>query len=671
MHPRVLTFAPRPLTLRPVKRFGVHRPALVAVFGVLALAGSGLAFGGGSGSDLAVAYQVNAAHSGFQADGALAPPLAQRWVATFANPTSYPLIADGKVFVTVSTYPSYGSTLYALDQADGHVLWSQPIPGTFFFSAAAYDAGRVFVVNYDGTLRAFDSGSGAFLWSTQLPGQSSFTSPPTAANGYVYVGGAGSGGTLYSVSEAAQGVLTTQPVMNGDDSSPAVSSGGVFVSYACNQAYGFSLIKLSPLWHDTAGCEGGGGKTVVYANGRVYTRDLFGDLILDAATGNQLGTYSSATAPAADATTLFTLTSGTLTAQSVADGSTSWTFTGDGELDSAPIVVATGNTSEYVVEGSSSGNLYALDAATGNVVWSTNAGAPIAAPDEQNAVQLTGLAAGQGLLVVPAGNTVVAYAAADTTAPTITVPPTITVRTASSSGTAVSYNVTASDPDDAATVSCAPASGSTFPVGTTTVNCAAHDTHGNTSTASFSVVVVLDTTAPAITVPDPIAVKANSPSGAVVTYTVAASDPDDAATVTCAPESGSTFPVGPTTVSCTAKDTVGNTSTASFLVAVSSPTADCRLSDYAAKGALNLKNANLSGCYLAGANLSNVNAMSANMAGTVLTNANLAGAKLNFANLTGARLAAATLTGITWTQATCPDGTNASANGGTCVGHLG
>jgi outer membrane protein assembly factor BamB len=666
-----LTFPLRPLTLRLVKRFGVHRPALVAVFGVLALAGSGLALGGGSSSDLAVAYQVNPAHNGFQADGALAPPLAQRWVATFANPTSYPLIADGKVFVTVSTYPSYGSTLYALDQADGHVLWSQPIPGTFFFSAAAYDAGRVFVLNYDGTLRAFDSGSGAFLWSAQLPGQSSFTSPPTAANGYVYVGGAGSGGTLYTVSEAAQGVLTTQPVMNGDDSSPAVSSGGVFVSYACNQAYGFSLIKLSPLWHDTAGCEGGGGKTVVYANGRVYTRDFFGDLILDAATGTQLGTYSSSTAPAADATTLFTLTSGTLTAQSIADGSTSWTFTGDGQLDSAPIVVATGNTSEYVVEGSSSGNLYALDAATGNVVWSTNAGAPIAAPDEQNAVQLTGLAAGQGLLVVPAGNTVVAYAAADTTAPTITVPPTITVRTASSSGTAVSYNVTVSDPDDAATVSCAPASGSTFLVGTTTVNCAAHDTHGNTSTASFSVVVVLDTTAPTITVPGPIAVKGMSPSGAVVTYTVTASDPDDAAAVTCAPASGSTFPIGPTTVSCTAKDTVGNTSTASFLVAVSSPNADCRLSDYAAKGALNLKNANLSGCYLAGANLSNANATSANMAGTVLTNANLAGAKLNFANLTGARLAGATLTGISWTQATCPDGTNASANGGTCVGHLG
>jgi HYR domain len=38
-----------------------------------------------------------------------------------------------------------------------------------------------------------------------------------------------------------------------------------------------------------------------------------------------------------------------------------------------------------------------------------------------------------------------------------------------------------------ASLSCVPASGSTFPIGTTTVTCTASDTHGNTSTASFTV----------------------------------------------------------------------------------------------------------------------------------------------------------------------------------------
>ena len=142
--------------------------------------------------------------------------------------------------------------------------------------------------------------------------------------------------------------------------------------------------------------------------------------------------------------------------------------------------------------------------------------------------------------------------------------------------------------------------------------------------------------------------------------------------MTCSPASGADFPLGTTTVNCTASDTTGNTSKASFFVVVSAVGADCKLTDYPlVKGALNLKSANLSGCYLQGANLSNANVTSANLSGAFLVGANLSGAKLNFANLTGAKLTGATLTGVSWTQATCPDATNASSNGGTCAGHLG
>ena len=50
------------------------------------------------------------------------------------------------------------------------------------------------------------------------------------------------------------------------------------------------------------------------------------------------------------------------------------------------------------------------------------------------------------------------------------------------------------------TVSTDHASGSNFPLGTTTVNCSSNDAHGNTSTASFQVTVE-DTTPPTLTVP--------------------------------------------------------------------------------------------------------------------------------------------------------------------------
>jgi len=177
----------------------------------------------------------------------------------------------------------------------------------------------------------------------------------------------------------------------------------VFVGYACGQDYGFAKTTLAALWHHTANCEGGGGKTTVFANGRVYTRDpINGNLVLDATNGSQIGgAYSASVAPAVDASNVFTLSAGTLSW-----GSSS--FTGDGQLQTAPILIST-PSGEFVIEGSASGNLYALNVSTGAQAWSANVGAAIPKPDEQNAVPLTGLAAGQGLLVVPAGTTVSAY----------------------------------------------------------------------------------------------------------------------------------------------------------------------------------------------------------------------------------------------------------------------
>src|SRR5437868_12022887 len=52
------------------------------------------------GSDLAVAFQVDVAHSGVQTDAALMPPFERRWQVRLPAQVSYPLIAEGKVFVT-------------------------------------------------------------------------------------------------------------------------------------------------------------------------------------------------------------------------------------------------------------------------------------------------------------------------------------------------------------------------------------------------------------------------------------------------------------------------------------------------------------------------------------------------------------------------------------------
>jgi Tol biopolymer transport system component len=79
-----------------------------------------------------------------------------------------------------------------------------------------------------------------------------------------------------------------------------------------------------------------------------------------------------------------------------------------------------------------------------------------------------------------------------------------------------------------------------------------------------------DDVPPALSLPQfPIVVPANRSDGAVVTYTVTATDADDPhPTVSCAPASGSVFPIGDTTVTCQATDASGNVGTGSFSVHV-------------------------------------------------------------------------------------------------------
>jgi X-Pro dipeptidyl-peptidase len=82
-----------------------------------------------------------------------------------------------------------------------------------------------------------------------------------------------------------------------------------------------------------------------------------------------------------------------------------------------------------------------------------------------------------------------------------------------------------------------------------------------------------DTIAPTLHLPADITVDATSPAGAIVTYTATATDNEDPdPSVKCLPASGSTFPIGTTTVSCTATDASGNSSTGSFTVHVNGPT---------------------------------------------------------------------------------------------------
>jgi hypothetical protein len=153
----------------------------------------------------------------------------------------------------------------------------------------------------------------------------------------------------------------------------------------------------------------------------------------------------------------------------------------------------------------------------------------------------------------------------DTKPPSITTPGNLTAEATSSAGAVVSYSAGASDVVDGSVApSCSPASGATFALGPTTVNCTASDSHGNSSSAGFTV-TVQDTTPPSLSgVPGDMTIAATGPSGAVATFPspTASDSVDSTPTVNCSPPSGSTFALGTTTVSCTASDSAGNISPA-------------------------------------------------------------------------------------------------------------
>ena len=81
--------------------------------------------------------------------------------------------------------------------------------------------------------------------------------------------------------------------------------------------------------------------------------------------------------------------------------------------------------------------------------------------------------------------------------------------------------------------------------------------------------LVADTSPPVLTVPTAVTADATSPQGAVVFYQASATDNvDPDPVVACAPPSGSTFPIGTTTVTCTATDAAGNSASATFQVTI-------------------------------------------------------------------------------------------------------
>lgn len=140
------------------------------------------------------------------------------------------------------------------------------------------------------------------------------------------------------------------------------------------------------------------------------------------------------------------------------------------------------------------------------------------------------------------------------------VPSQVVQEATSSAGAIVQFTTQFSSPgeDSNVIITCNPPSGSQFPIGNTVVTCTATDVQSQKTLQKSFTVTVRDTTPPAIAPFQP-ETGATDDSGAIVYFTISATDlVDGPVTPHCDHASGDKFPIGISTITCTADDSRGN-----------------------------------------------------------------------------------------------------------------
>jgi hypothetical protein len=103
--------------------------------------------------------------------------------------------------------------------------------------------------------------------------------------------------------------------------------------------------------------------------------------------------------------------------------------------------------------------------------------------------------------------------------------------------------------------------------GQSSISYSVKDAFGGTASGTITV-NISDNDNPVVTAPADITVPSTSPAGAVVTFSPSASDNVGVTSLVSSPASGSTFPLGMTTVTITAQDAAGNAGMDTFVVTV-------------------------------------------------------------------------------------------------------
>lgn len=336
-------------------------------------------------------YQANTAHDGAVSDPALTTPLTSAWSHGLGATPSYPVVADGRVFTLAA------ETVFAIDLATGRRLWERGMDVSE--GSLAFRGGRLFVTSNGQLVNALDPATGEIEWMTRLEsddGNGTLTMPVPASGGRVFTS---SWNYPMAIAEATGALLWPERI--GEVSPSAFDGDRVYASG----------------WYDETALAADTGEELwtrfinnrdaprldwdIAHTGRMWTRTK---RVLDGETGATLRTFSSTEVPAFAGPLVILAADGGLVAEDELTGARRWTRPLDGGAASPPLVV-----SGTVFVATGAGRIEALDAATGAPQGGADLGAAFADS------YLAGLGAGDGVLVVPVENGLVALRGAGAT----------------------------------------------------------------------------------------------------------------------------------------------------------------------------------------------------------------------------------------------------------------
>ena len=376
-------------------------------------------------------FHSNAAHDGIGQGASVASPKLLWNFTTGDAVNSSPAVVHGIVY-----FGSYDGFVYALDAVNGRQIWNYSDSNSGSDASPAVANGVVYIGDECNNFYALNAEDGKNRWNFSAL---AVVGSPTVDNGRVYIGQRedfGEGG--FFALNGSNGVqlwnFSIGPGTYGDPITAAAARGVVYFGI-CNDYMGSQGGNIWALdsttgrqvWMDSIE-DAAFMTTPTVVNGVVYIGinghevGSFGLYALDASNGKELWKYMvptglenyvTTTPAAANGVVYFGSRDGEVYALRAASGSLIWEVTAGEWLFSSPAVV-----DQTVYIGSGDGNLYALNCADGSTLWNYTIGGTYSSP-----------AVSDGVIYIGAGNQLYALTDASASTPTSIFAPTPTQTT--------------------------------------------------------------------------------------------------------------------------------------------------------------------------------------------------------------------------------------------------